>query len=148
MPVKNKFLPFSKRTLLMVNKYSEPKNLLYKDTIQNLFKINITLSIPITYIFKSLNNDKMYDNKRLWKQFYIPVRCYHLLYFFGWHSRFKKLFLNKSTIYRDYGQLKKLSQSRSTSQGLKIHNILFNFLTILKRIISTTIDYPGDFGAQ
>lgn len=65
MPVKNKFLPFSKRTLLMVNKYSEPKNLLYKDTIQNLFKINITLSIPITYIFKSLNNDKMYDNKRL-----------------------------------------------------------------------------------
>ena len=49
----------------MVNKYSEPKNLLYKDTIQNLFKINITLSIPITYIFKSLNNDKMYDNKRL-----------------------------------------------------------------------------------
>lgn len=66
MPVKNKFLPFSKRTLLMVNKYSEPKNLLYKDTIQNLFKINITLSIPITYIFKSLNNDKMYDKfKRL-----------------------------------------------------------------------------------
>lgn len=65
MPVKNKFLPFSKRTLLMVNKYSEPKNLLYKDTIQNLFKINITLSIAITYIFKSLNNDKMYDNKRL-----------------------------------------------------------------------------------
>lgn len=65
MPVKNKFLPFSKRTLLMVNKYSEPKNLLYKDTIQNLFKINITLWIPITYIFKSLNNDKMYDNKRL-----------------------------------------------------------------------------------
>lgn len=65
MPVKNNFLPFSKRTLLMVNKYSEPKNLLYKDTIQNLFKINITLSIPITYIFKSLNNDKMYDNKRL-----------------------------------------------------------------------------------
>lgn len=65
MPVKNKFLPFSKRTLLMVNKYSEPKNLLYKDTIQNLFKINITLSIPITNIFKSLNNDKMYDNKRL-----------------------------------------------------------------------------------
>ena len=63
--MKNKFLPFSKRTLLMVNKYSEPKNLLYKDTIQNLFKINITLSIPITYIFKSLNNDKMYDNKRL-----------------------------------------------------------------------------------
>lgn len=53
----------------MVNKYSELKNLLYKDTIQNLFKINITLSIPITYIFKSLNNDKMYDNKRLWKQF-------------------------------------------------------------------------------
>lgn len=65
MPVNNKFLPFSKRTLLMVNKYSEPKTLLYKDTIQNLFKINITLSIPITYIFKSLNNDKMYDNKRL-----------------------------------------------------------------------------------
>lgn len=63
--MKNKFLPFSKRTLLMVNKYSEPKNLLYKDTIQNLFKINITLSIPITYIFKSLNNDKMYGNKRL-----------------------------------------------------------------------------------
>lgn len=66
----------------MVNKYSEPKNLLYKDTIQNLFKINITLSIPITYIFKSLNNDKMYDNKRLWKQFYISVRCYHLHHFF------------------------------------------------------------------
>lgn len=66
----------------MVNKYSEPKNLLYKDTIQNLFKINITLSIPITYIFKSLNNDKMYDNKRLWTQFYIPVRCYHLHHFF------------------------------------------------------------------
>ena len=66
----------------MVNKYSEPKNLLYKDTIQNLFNINITLSIPITYIFKSLNNDKMYDNKRLWKQFYIPVHCYHLHYFF------------------------------------------------------------------
>lgn len=54
MPVKNKFLPLSIGTLLMVNKYSEPKNLLYKDTIQNLFKINITLSIPITYIFKSL----------------------------------------------------------------------------------------------
>lgn len=65
MPVKNTFLPLSIGTLLMVNKYSEPKNLLYKDTIQNLFKINITLSIPITYIFKSLNNDKMYDNKRL-----------------------------------------------------------------------------------
>lgn len=65
MPVKNTFLPLSIGTLLMVNKYSEPKNLLYKDTIQNLFKINITLSIPITYIFKSLNNDKIYDNKRL-----------------------------------------------------------------------------------